>query len=287
MKKENTGQYEYKKPEITKNMTADEYYELEGYWAALSREEQEKISQGFLDTCVDDDCYFDDELGAYIKESWEGEKFKEDFLDEAALYQHKKAAAKIIGKLSLAKLYRHIKRGEPLVFISAFTKETASADEYGNDELLRTVREYQFGYNKISGGYVGARNEFSREQSVIAYARSDEADELLEFAGYAAELYDQDCVLYVDPQGEAYIYWLRDGFGYFAGGMLHLNDLTAVEICKYYSEIDSHRFAFENGKPVVIGRRHDFSIKKISAAEISGTAHNRNEIRKKLGKPAK
>lgn len=174
---------------------------------------------------------------------------------------------------------------EPMVFISAFTGNAIDTNKYRTDELQRMVRSYQFGCNNIVGNYTMDDGSLSKEQSVVVYAKPDEADELLEFAIEAGKILDHKSVLFVDTVGKAYFYYLKNTQTHKDGEIEVLGKLTTLDADNYFTQIGHKKFKF--AEDIIIEDNQNFSYSGMGTPEAYDSIFNRNNIREKVGKPRK
>ncbi len=180
-------------------------------------------------------------------------------------------------------MQQHLDKKEPMAFISAHVDDLPTADNkdrtYG---LYRLARAYQFGYNKISGGYTMDDGSLSEEQSVVVYAKPDEQDELFEFAKKAAKLYEQESILLADTDGVAFFYYAKSAKKYNEGDIYKSGEFTASDVDKYFSQIGQKRFTFKN--KAEIEEQKDFSYKGSGMSDSLLHLYNRENLRRQVGK---
>lgn len=125
-------------------------------------------------------------------------------MDKQKLILEELRGVENINESSLGRLYQHIGK-DYIVFI---TSDRQALDVTENNkrrkELEKYIRLAGFGYNKVVGNYVEEETgEPKKEKSFVVYGKDEK--EMLKMFKRLGEKYEQDSILFVDLEGNAYL----------------------------------------------------------------------------------
>ena len=152
----------------------------------------------------------------------------------------------------LVRLMQHLDNKDPIAFISSDRHDLSDKKNKENyNKLKGDTKLAGFGYNRIIGGYIeDGGHEVPDESSLIVYGSKDKEKRLLSFAMAMGKKYNQDSILFVDTNGDAF--WINTTnnpeTGRVFGARTKLGDFSISNIKKYYSEIKGKKFTFKTLK---------------------------------------
>lgn len=161
-----------------------------------------------------------------------------------------KTFSEFLNEASLGRFWQHIQDKNVIAIISADRDERSKSENKSKTlELRRYIRDAGFGYVKAVGGYTEVKDDGTEihidgEQSTIVYAEAEREKELLKLVCWLGEKFEQDSILFVDTNGNAFWYYTRNTIKHNKGEVEQLGKFHAVQIGKYYSKIGKKHFSF-------------------------------------------
>lgn len=157
-----------------------------------------------------------------------------------------------INEASLSRFWQHFSNGEPIAIISAERGELSKSENDKNtNSLRRYINSAKFGFSKALGGYseiddiTGEKKNIDGEKSSIVYSSPEREAELLNFAIGMGKKFNQDSILFIDTEGNAWWYSTRaDSSVGPIGSKTPVGKFHPKQIGNYYSKIGKKNFSF-------------------------------------------
>lgn len=162
-------------------------------------------------------------------------------MDKQKLILEELRGVENINESSLGRLYQHIGK-DYIVFITSDRQQLdVTENNKRRKELEKYIRLAGFGYNKVVGNYVEEETgEPKKEKSFVVYGKDEE--EMLKMFKRLGEKYEQDSILFVDLEGNAYLLYT---YGSKKGTSDKLGNFHVGIVGDFYSTIGKKAFRFE------------------------------------------
>lgn len=112
------------------------------------------------------------------------------------------------------------------------------------NELRYINHTCKIGYYKVRGGYIETLTDGTKvkveEKSVVLFGEVEDRDKLLNFAKSLGEIYDQECIMFVENQ---YAKWHYTA-GPKKGQIENVGNFNAKQVGDFYSKLLGHTISF-------------------------------------------
>jgi hypothetical protein len=156
---------------------------------------------------------------------------------------------KYLCEASFGRVLQHLKKGDPLLFISGDRAENLPAENKRNySELKRLVGLAGFGYNRIKGGYIEkSGGAVDSESSLLVIGTPEREKELFNLGMSIGKKFHQDSILFVGSDGNAFfVSTSNDSFVGQIGAKFKLGKPTLDGIEDFYTKIGHRQFKFKS-----------------------------------------
>lgn len=174
------------------------------------------------------------------------EKFKKPILEQLELTE-----------ASMGRLWQHYENGDVIAIISSDRSDRSNRENSENYKQLKYgVARYGFGYNRARGGYIETvsledgttkEQEVVGERSLIVYCSPEEQNQLFNLIKHLGQVYNQECVLFVDKNKQAFWFYTTDSADkkHKKGDIVKLGQFHPQRIGKFFTKIGKKNFSFE------------------------------------------
>lgn len=183
-----------------------------------------------------------------------------------------------INESSVNRFKHHIESENPIAIVSAYRSDKSKAENEANDRELRKFARMEevevasgsikslFGFVRTSGGYAESGVRGINEMSIALIADKGREQELLDFAIAVGERYEQDSILFIPSNGDAYYISTNDDDNNWVGkkgnkfnlGRKMSSDKSDIDKVGGFTQISRKKRNVSDNDLFVIGE--DFNI---------------------------
>ena len=189
---------------------------------------------------------------------------------------------------SVSRFKHHLEAGNPIAIVSAYRAEKSKEENEANDRELKKFARMEevnvasgnvkslFGFVRTAGGYAESGNKGINEMSIALITDKSREQELFDFAVAMGERYNQDSILFVPSDGDAYYVSTNDSDDNWVGkkgskfylGRKISSDKADIDSVGGFTQVNRKKRNINDADTFVIGEDieydDDFSINKSS-----------------------